>query len=134
LAPPGCKAIIYENGNTQGLWALRGVNAWYLGPNKDHYGCGYYYIIKTRAYQISGSTELLPQHCQLPNLSPHQHLRALTDELADATKLAGNTPKGKRLLKYLIQKTDNLLHPTPPNKEQRLANKTQLARRKKNKG
>ncbi len=94
LATLGCKAIVYKDGNSQGLWASRGADVWYLGPSKDHYQCDYYYIIETRAYRISGSTELFPQHCQLPNLMPHQHLRALTDELAEATKLASNTPKG----------------------------------------
>ncbi len=37
LAPIGCKAIVYEYGNTRGSWALQGVDAWYLGPSKDHY-------------------------------------------------------------------------------------------------
>ncbi|MEY3152065.1 MAG: hypothetical protein RLZZ333_662, partial [Bacteroidota bacterium] len=32
LAPLGCKAVIYENGDTRGSWASRGVNGWYLGP------------------------------------------------------------------------------------------------------
>jgi hypothetical protein len=40
---------------------------------------------------------------------------ALMDELAKATKLANNTPKGKRLLKYLAQKIDDIMHPTSPN-------------------
>jgi hypothetical protein len=109
------------------LWASWGVNAWYLGPSKDHYQCDYYYIIETRAYRISGWTESFPHHCQLTNLMPHQHLRALTDELAKATKLASNTSKGKPLLKYLTQKIDDLIHPISPNKEQRVANKERLA-------
>jgi hypothetical protein len=57
----------------------------------------------------------------------HQHLRALPDELAKATKLASNTPKGKRLLKYLIQKIDDLMHSTSPKEEQRVANADRLA-------
>ncbi len=32
LAPLGCKAIIYEDGNTRGSWASPGVDAFYLGP------------------------------------------------------------------------------------------------------
>jgi hypothetical protein len=60
-------------------------------------------------------------------LTPHQHLRALKDELAKATKLASGTTKGKQLLKFLVKKIDNLLHPKPPNKEQRMVNETQIA-------
>jgi hypothetical protein len=56
LAPLGCKAVIYEDGDTRGSWALRGVDGWYLGPSMDHYRCDLYFIPKTQAYRISGST------------------------------------------------------------------------------
>ena len=82
LAPLGCKAIVYKDGDTRGSWASRGIDGWYLGPSKDHYRCALYYIPETRAYRISGSTELFPQHCQLPNLTADQHFRKLTDKLA----------------------------------------------------
>jgi hypothetical protein len=39
LAPLGCKAVIYEDGDTRGSWASQGVGGWYLGPSKDHYRC-----------------------------------------------------------------------------------------------
>jgi hypothetical protein len=61
---------------------------------------------------------------------PHQHLRALTDELAKATKLANTTPIEKWLLKYLAQKIDDIMHPTSPNEEQRVANADRLAAHK----
>jgi hypothetical protein len=112
LAPLGCKAVVYEDGDTRGSWASRGVDAFYLGPAMDHYRCDNYYVPETRAYRISGSSELFPQHCQFPSLTPHQHLRALTDELTKETDGANQTPKGRRLLKLLGQRIDNLL--TPP--------------------
>ncbi len=63
LAPLGCKAIIYKSPEAQGLWGTRGTNAWYLGPSVDHYQCNHYFVPKTRAYRISGSAKLFPQHC-----------------------------------------------------------------------
>jgi hypothetical protein len=36
LAPLGCKAIIYKDGDTRGSWASRGIDGWYLGSSKDH--------------------------------------------------------------------------------------------------
>jgi hypothetical protein len=69
LAPLGCKAVVYKDGNTRGSWASRGVDAFYLGPAKDHYRCNNYYIPDTCAYDVSGSTELFPQHCQLPSMT-----------------------------------------------------------------
>jgi hypothetical protein len=98
LAPLGCKAVVYEDGDTRGSWALRGVDGWYLGPSMDHYECDIYYITEMRAYRISGSTELFLQHCQLPDMTPHQHLRVLTDELTDGATKATHTPKDKHLL------------------------------------
>jgi hypothetical protein len=107
----GCKAVIYEDSNTRGLWALQGVNGWYLGPSMDHYRCKFYYISETQAYRILGSTELLPQHCQVPNMTPHQHFCALTNKLAKSTAIASATNKGRRLIKLLQSKIKDILHP-----------------------
>jgi hypothetical protein len=95
LAPLGCKAVVYKDGYTRGSWASRGIDGWYLGPSMDHYRCDLYFIPETRAYQILGSMESFPQHCQLPNLTLHQHFRELTNELADSTAIASATPKGR---------------------------------------
>ena len=119
-APLGCKAVIYEDGDKRGSWASRGVDGWYLGPSLDHYRCDKYYVPETRAYRISGSTELFPQHCQLPDMTAHQHFRALTDELTECTTPAGATTKGRRLLNLLRQRIDSILNPPPPVDEQRV--------------
>jgi hypothetical protein len=113
LAPLGCKAIVYKDGDTRGLWVSRGIDGWYLGPSKDHYRCTLYYIPKTRAYCISGSTELFLQHCQLPNLTADQHFCELTDKLAYETATANKTPMGKRLIKLLQSRVKQILEPTP---------------------
>jgi hypothetical protein len=42
LAPLGCKAVIYKDGDTRGLWASKGIEGWYLGPSMDHYRCNLY--------------------------------------------------------------------------------------------
>ncbi len=63
LAPLGCKAIVYKDGNTRGSWVSKGVDGWYLSPSMDHYCCDVYYILETRAFRILGSTELFPQNC-----------------------------------------------------------------------
>ena len=120
LAPLGCKAIIYEDGDTRGSWASRGVDGWYLGPSLEHYRCDKYYVPETRAYRISGSTELFPQHCQLPDMTAHQHFRALTDELTECAHPAGATPKGRRLLNLLRTRINTILNPPTAIDEQRV--------------
>ena len=121
LAPPGCKAVIYEAPAVRGSWASRGTDAWYLGPSIDHYRCNLYFVPETRAYRISGSAELFPQHCQVPNLSPTAHLKALTEELQKETKLAAGTTKGRRLIKSLGKAIKAILAP-PNEEEQRVSN------------
>jgi hypothetical protein len=79
-----------------------------------------YYILETRAYQVLGSTKLFPQHCQLPDMTLHQHFCALTDKLIECSHPAGATAEGRRLLKLLQQRIDNILHPPPPVDEQRV--------------
>jgi hypothetical protein len=56
LPPLGCKAVVYEDGDSRGSWTSCGVDGWYLGPLTDHYRCNISFSPETRAYQISGST------------------------------------------------------------------------------
>jgi hypothetical protein len=99
------------------------------GPSMDHYQYDLYYIPKTWAYQISGSTELFPQHCQMPNMTPHQHFCALTKELAKSTAIASATKKGRRLIKLLKSKIKDILNPpalaNAPQAEQRAGQEEQ---------
>jgi hypothetical protein len=82
LAPPGCKAVIYESPRTRGSWASHGTDAWYLGPSVDHYQCNHFFVPDTRAYRVSGSAELFPQHCQDPFLLWNENFQEVIDELA----------------------------------------------------
>jgi hypothetical protein len=44
MAPPGTKAIIYDDADSRTSWAPHGLDAWLLGPSKDHYRCHLYYV------------------------------------------------------------------------------------------
>jgi hypothetical protein len=96
------------------MFLVVGFHRMSSSPLINHYRCNIYYIPETRAYSVSGSAELFPQHCQLPNLSPHQHLRKLADELAAKGTIAGATTKGPHLIKLLQSHIVNILTPTPP--------------------
>jgi hypothetical protein len=96
------------------------MDAWFLGPSTDHYRCNLYYVPETRAYRISGSAKIFPQHCQVPNLSANAHLKALTKELKTTTATAAKTTKGRRLIKSLATAITPILTPTNA-EEQRVA-------------
>ncbi len=101
LAPLGCKAVIYKSPDTEGLWGSHGTNARYLGSLVDHYQCNHYFIPETRAYQISGSTGLFPQHCHVPFLSTKDHLQELTNKMVSF--LGAMTPAKQRHVLLLVQ-------------------------------
>ena len=109
LAPLGYKSVVYKDGDTRGSWASRGVDNWYLGPLKDHYRCDLYFIPKTRAYQISGSTKLFPQHCQLLCLTPKQHFRALAEEMMEAKNMDDMSPVKRGIIKTLQNRMEQAL-------------------------
>jgi hypothetical protein len=118
LAPLGCKAVIYKECDIRGSWASRGVDGWYLRPSRDHYQCDLYYIPETRAYRISGSAEVYPHHCQLPNLTNIQHLQALNNKLSKEPKIAAKTPQGHACIKNLQSNITNILNPSVANNEE----------------
>jgi hypothetical protein len=80
---------------------------------------------ETRAYCISGSTELFPQHCQIPCLTKHQHFWALTEELAKVVEEANVTPAGRRLIKTLQMKIKHALNLPDVQEEQRVREQEQ---------
>eukprot|EP00804_Cyclotella_cryptica_P021893 CCRYP_000851-RA/>CCRYP_000851-RA protein AED:0.26 eAED:0.15 QI:0/0/0/1/0/0.33/3/0/868 len=84
LSPPGTKAIIYESPNTRTSWGPRGLDAWYCGPSLDHYRNAKFYVPATKAYGISGSYDLFPQHCILPTFTPDQHVQEFLHKVAKA--------------------------------------------------
>ncbi len=82
MAPPGTKAVIYDNAGLRASQAPRGLDAWLLGQSKDHYRCHLYYVPETTGYRVSGSADLFPQ------LSNKTHVNKLSKEIQDAlTKL-----------------------------------------------
>ncbi len=118
LAPPGCKSIIYKSSETGGLWVSRRTDAWYVGPSLDHYRCNHYFVPETRAYQISGSAELFPQHCQVPFLLWNKHLQEEIDELI--TTLGEMPPSKRAHVMALVEQ--KVKAPSPPIDKQVLTN------------
>jgi hypothetical protein len=114
LSPLGCKAVIYKSPGARGLWGSRGTNVWYLGPLVDHYQCNHYFVPETRAYQISGSAKLFPQHCQVPFLSTKDHLQELTNQMV-STLGAMTSAKQQRVLTLVRRKlSDKAICPGGP--------------------
>ncbi len=113
MAPPCTKAIIYENSNTRTSWAPHSLDAWLLGPSKDHYHCHIYYFPKTNGYQVSRSTNLFPQHCITPPYSHKTHVSKLSTELQDTLKNIPRCNPTLQDLRTLAQHLDVFVSDTP---------------------
>jgi hypothetical protein len=96
------------------LMGPHGLDAWYLGPSKDHYHCHHYYVPETRGYRISGSTDLFPQHGQELSYSHYSHIRDLSLELQENLLTVECKAKTLKVLKLLVQHLDAYISGTPP--------------------
>ena len=111
LAPPGCKAVIYESPAARGSWGSCGMDAWYLGPSLDHYRCNHYFVPETRAYCISGSAELFPQHCQVPFMSTNDHMKESMQEVVSMLKNMTAEIQRRVLTLFKSKLSDATVHP-----------------------
>ena len=88
MAPPGTKVIIYDDADSRASWAPHGLDAWLLGPSKDHYHCHLYYVPEAAGYCVSGSADLFPQHFIAPLFSNETVVNELSKEIQETlTKL-----------------------------------------------
>jgi len=118
LAPPGCRAVIYIDPDGRMSWGIRGIDGWYVGPSLDHYRCMKFFVPETRSYRISGSFDLFPQHCMLPELSPADHAVAVKDELVESVQRLN--PKEKRNLLHQVARALQQLAANPISPSQRV--------------
>eukprot|EP00804_Cyclotella_cryptica_P003417 CCRYP_018563-RA/>CCRYP_018563-RA protein AED:0.22 eAED:0.19 QI:0/0/0/1/0.33/0.25/4/0/1155 len=129
LAPPGTKAVIYDSPTTRTSWGTRGLDAWYCGPAFDHYRNMKFYVPSTKAYRVSGSYDLFPQHCILPTFTPAQHTQEVLRELFESLQTLDKPTKRKFLKKIAIAL--EIVNSTP---EQRVTSEGDTASRPTNEG
>jgi hypothetical protein len=106
MAPLGTKTIIFEDSDTRGTWAPHGLDAWILGPSKDHYRCHLFYVPETRGYRVLGSADLFPQHCMVPKYSQESYVKELSDELQTKISTLACKQHNLKVLKTLAQHLD----------------------------
>ena len=117
LAPPGTRAVLYEDPDSRTSWGPRGIDAWYCGPALDHYRCGLFYCPATKAYRISGSYDLFPQHCMLPEFTPDEHANEVYDELLESIGAMHKKGKSTLLSKMARALRKIATNATPTNSE-----------------
>jgi hypothetical protein len=91
LAPPGTKALIYDDSGSQTSWAPHATDGFYVGPASAHYQCLRFYIPATRRFRFSNTWCLYPAHCQVPVTSQHDLSIVVTADLLKV--FGGSVPK-----------------------------------------
>ena len=95
IAPPGTRAIIYEDAVTRTSWGPRGLDAWYCGPSFDHYRCSRFYVPEMRSTRTSGSYDLFPQHFIMPSFTQEQHAEEVNKELKESAFMLSKRARAK---------------------------------------
>lgn len=89
----------------------RGLDAWYCGPALDHYRNCQFFVLTTKAYRISGSFDLFPQHCLLPTFTPEQHATEVYSELFESVQKLSK-PVKKKLFYKIATALERVSNPT----------------------
>ena len=72
-----------------------------------------FFVPETKNYRVSGTFELFPQHCMLPDLSPADHAVAVKDELVESVQRLNKQEK-RDLLQQLASALQQLATASPP--------------------
>ena len=86
LAPPGTKALIYNEPNRRTTFGPHATDGWYTGPAKLHYRCYRFYVPSTKNFRIAQSAKLFPTHCKMPTISPKDAIQNTAQDLVDCLK------------------------------------------------
>jgi len=114
IAPPGCKAIVYESPEKRATFATHGVKGIYVGPALDHYRTFKFYIPATRDYRYSNSIDFLTEPYSLPGSSKEELLIASITDLSNVLK-SFTTNKLPAATSQVLQQLQVMLQPATQN-------------------
>ncbi len=86
LAPVGTKALVFLDPKKRTSWSTHAVDAWYVGPAKQHYQNFKFYIPEMRGYRIANTARFFPQHCKQPAIEPGDSIRLAAQDLISALR------------------------------------------------
>ena len=101
LAPPGTKALLYEDPKKRSSWATHATDAYYVSPAMKHYRAYKFYIPETRGYRIRQSAKFFQMYCNMPKINSQDNVKLIAQDLIEALK----THKGHDILATPQQST-----------------------------
>ena len=92
LAPVGTRALILLDPNSRKTWQNHALDAWYVGPAKNHYRNYRFFIPSTKGYRISGSAKFFPKHTKMPAIKPGDTVHLAAQDLITAIRTLSTAP------------------------------------------
>ena len=94
LAPPGTKALVFEDPSVRNSWAPHAKDAWYVSPAMQHYRCFKFFVPSTRGFTTAQTAKFFPSFSTMPTLSNEEFAILTARELVETLK---NMKKSKTL-------------------------------------
>ena len=88
----GTKALVFLDPTKRNTWQSHAIDAWYVGPAKQHYRNYRFFIPETKGYRITSSAKFYPAHCKLPAIEPGDTIRLAAQDLIAAIQKYTNGP------------------------------------------
>eukprot|EP00804_Cyclotella_cryptica_P002894 CCRYP_009400-RA/>CCRYP_009400-RA protein AED:0.36 eAED:0.34 QI:0/0/0/1/0/0/4/0/453 len=92
LAPVSTRALILLDPNSRKTWQNHALDAWYIGPAKNHYHNYRFFIPSTKGYRISESAKFFPKHTKMPAIEPGDTIRLAAQDLITAISTFSTAP------------------------------------------
>ena len=94
LAPPGTKALIFDDPKKRTSWAPRAKDAWFVSPAMKHYCCFKFFVPSSKGFQVAQTAKFFPSFSKMPTLTNEEYAILTARELVNILK---NLKKRKTL-------------------------------------
>ena len=121
LAPPGSKALVYQDPKTRKSWAPHAQSGWYVGPAPQHYRCYKFWIPETKGYRIGQTARIFPAYTTTPTMTGEEYAILTARDLVLALKnlkkkgIFNLKPTHKEALMKIVSIFNDALPPTHKN-------------------
>jgi hypothetical protein len=66
VAPPGTRAMVYDNPKDRTTWGTHADDAWYVGPTPQHHRCYKFFMPHTKGFCVAQTAKFYPTNCKMP--------------------------------------------------------------------
>ena len=94
LAPPGTKALFFDDPKKRTSWAPHAKDAWFVSPAMKHYLCFKFFVPSSKGFQVAQTAKFFPSFYKMPTLTNEEYAILTARELVNILK---NLKKRKTL-------------------------------------